>query len=338
MGVSSSAIYAAAAGGLLIAVASSIHLLFKGRVTGMSGIFNGLITFDNTVSWKSNILSGLVLTAGLAYHLYGFKEVSNNIYLFDDIQKFNLGMNSATLIIAGLLVGLGTKLANGCTSGHGVCGLPRLSLRSFVAVMTFMATAILVANVKPHFLASYQVPTNLQYDPALYVNIAMIISALIPVVSVVKNKKGRQGIMDTIISFIVGSIFSVGLLVSGMARRSKVLGFLTFNKDWDISLMFVMGAAVLFNLITFNYVIRIKKKPILTDKLNFPTIAKVDGKLIAGAVLFGLGWGLGGICPGPSMIVTPVYFPSMIKFMISMGIGQYVAMAIEKQIEKVKAE
>jgi len=100
-----------------------------------------------------------------------------------------------------------------------------------------------------------------------------------------------------------------------------------------VSLMFVMGGAVTFNLLTFYYIIKIKQKPVFADKLSIPANNKVDLKLVIGAALFGLGWGLGGICPGPAIIITPVYFITMIQFMVCMAAGQYLAIYIENKLE-----
>lgn len=95
-----------------------------------------------------------------------------------------------------------------------------------------------------------------------------------------------------------------------MARRTKILGFLTLDKNWDriqynylASLMFVMMGAVCFNLITFNLL----KKPILSEKYDVPTNRKIDFKLVLGASIFGIGWGIGGLCPGPAFALFPQF-------------------------------
>ena len=100
----------------------------------------------------------------------------------------------------------------------------------------------------------------------------------------------------------VGLIFGLGLAMSGMCRRSTILGFLTIYEDWDPSLMFVMGGAVCVNAITFPLIIYKQKEPIYAQKLCIPENKSIDLKLLAGASMFGLGWGLSGMCPGPAMI------------------------------------
>lgn len=157
-------------------------------------------------------------------------------------------------------------------------------------------------------------------------NIGILGSLSILFINFVTKKSGSGGISDIVVSFIVGVIFAIGLLFSGMTRRTKVLGFLTLNKDWDPSLMFVMGGAVLGNLITFSYTLKVKGKPILAEKFEISKNTSIDTKLVLGAFLFGCGWGLGGVCPGPAILVSPVYFPMvMLFFMPAMILGQYIS-------------
>lgn len=129
-------------GGLLIGLSATWLLLFHGRIAGISGILAGAIrpsTVPNERSWRALFLLGLVL-GGLAW-------------LLVSPEKFNLSLERSptALLGAGLLVGFGTRLGGGCTSGHGVCGLSRLSLRSLVATVTFMFTAAVTVFVVRQF-------------------------------------------------------------------------------------------------------------------------------------------------------------------------------------------
>ena len=128
-------------GGVLIGIASSALLLLNGRIAGISGILHGLITaarFDR--SWRIGFLLGLMVAGGIAMHLVtaGVPPRAN----------FPTGQ----LVLAGLLVGFGTRMGGGCTSGHGVCGLARLSVRSIAAVITFMLTAIGTVYLMRHVM------------------------------------------------------------------------------------------------------------------------------------------------------------------------------------------
>lgn len=145
-------------GGTLISLSTTFHLLTKGRVTGMSGIFYGILSLDkSTILWKSALIASMMITSIMFFFkskqekYYADKESKTPIFSylnsFDDTDKFK-DTNFLGYLIAGLLVGVGTKIGNGCTSGHGVCGLPRLSKRSFVAVGCFMATGVATATLR----------------------------------------------------------------------------------------------------------------------------------------------------------------------------------------------
>ena len=129
----------ALAGGVLIGLSATLLLWLDGRVAGVSGIFHGvLFPAPGDVSWRLAFLAGLVVAAGLYMALVPGAPVPRG-----DFPRVGL-------VVAGVLVGFGTRMGNGCTSGHGVCGLGRLSTRSLVAVVTFMATAIATTFVVRH--------------------------------------------------------------------------------------------------------------------------------------------------------------------------------------------
>lgn len=102
-------------------------------------------------------------------------------------------------------------------------------------------------------------------------------------------------------AFLTGLLFSLGLLISGMTMPSKVIAFLDVTGQWDPSLAFVMGGAVLVNALLFR-VAQKKEKPVLSSVYHLPTSKVIDKPLLVGAALFGIGWGLGGICPGPGLV------------------------------------
>ena len=121
-------------GGALIGASASVMLLLEGRVAGISGIVGGLFTPKaGDIGWRLAFMGGL-LTAGIGGTL-----------LAPDSVAVEIDRAPWMLILAGLLVGVGTRLGNGCTSGHGVCGLSRLSPRSLASVVTFMAVGAAVA-------------------------------------------------------------------------------------------------------------------------------------------------------------------------------------------------
>ena len=106
--------------------------------------------------------------------------------------------------------------------------------------------------------------------------------------------------MKIMISLFCGIIFGMGLALSGMTDRMKVLNFLDILGAWDISLIFVMGSALLVTIPGF-YLSRRKATPLFSDHFSEPSGSAIDLKLLLGAVCFGLGWGLYGLCPGPAI-------------------------------------
>lgn len=128
-------------GGVLIGVSSGIMLLFNGRTTGISGIFSGLLfKRGNEETWRSYFLAGLIFG--------GFVLQFLNPKLFENTT----GRGLLVLVTSGLLVGIGSKLGRGCTSGHGVCGIGRLSVTSLVATVVFVLSGMfLVSIVQPFY-------------------------------------------------------------------------------------------------------------------------------------------------------------------------------------------
>jgi uncharacterized membrane protein YedE/YeeE len=133
--------WASLAGGMLIGLAAAVFLFFNGRIAGISGILGGLLRPSRgDTSWRIVFLAGLLL-APLAYAL------------FATLPAVRIEAGYATLIIAGLLVGIGTRYGSGCTSGHGVCGLSRLSPRSLAATVAFMLAGFVTVFTVRHLFA-----------------------------------------------------------------------------------------------------------------------------------------------------------------------------------------
>jgi uncharacterized protein len=127
--------------------------------------------------------------------------------------------------------------------------------------------------------------------------------------------------MPTIIAgFVCGLIFGAGLLISGMTQPEKVLGFLDIFGAWDATLAFVMGGAVVIASIGFALARR-SAAPVFAAKFSWPERRDIDAPLIAGAVLFGIGWGLVGICPGPALVNLAGLSLPIVVFVVAMVLG-----------------
>jgi uncharacterized membrane protein YedE/YeeE len=130
----------AAIGGFLIGLATTLLMLTAGRVAGVSGIVDGLIGSAADKGWRAAFVAGLIL-APVAANLAGFT-----------LSAPQMPGSWALIIVAGVLVGFGSRLGGGCTSGHGVCGVARLSPRSIAATLIFMGTAMVVVAIVRHGL------------------------------------------------------------------------------------------------------------------------------------------------------------------------------------------
>jgi uncharacterized membrane protein YedE/YeeE len=131
----------ALAGGILLGIAASLYVLFNGRILGISGIVGGLLQAKKADRiWRLSFVLGL-LTAPLWAR-----------YVFDISAQTVIDANYLTLVIAGLLVGFGARYGSGCTSGHGICGLSRLSPRSLLATITFMSCGFLIVYLMRHLI------------------------------------------------------------------------------------------------------------------------------------------------------------------------------------------
>lgn len=123
---------------------------------------------------------------------------------------------------------------------------------------------------------------------------------------------------------LAGLLFAVGLAVGGMTDPNKVLAFLDVTGDWDPSLAFVMAGAVGVYAVAFRLVGR-RAAPLFRKAFALPTRRDIDGRLVGGAVLFGLGWGLSGYCPGPAVVGLTSLAPGALVFGAAMALGFGIA-------------
>ena len=134
--------------------------------------------------------------------------------------------------------------------------------------------------------------------------------------------------MKNILALISGSIFGLGLTISSMTNPDKVLGFLDLFNNWDPSLAFVMGGAIIITA-PMLFVLTKNKNLILSKEIHLPNNKEIDKKLIIGSIIFGAGWGLVGLCPGPAISSLALIEVPSIIFVIFMFIGFYCSKFIK---------
>lgn len=121
-------------------------------------------------------------------------------------------------------------------------------------------------------------------------------------------------------SFACGLLFAFGLVAGGMTQPSKVVGFLDVTGHFDPSLALVMGGALATHALLRRFVLA-RARPVLAPKFSLPSRSDIDGRLVAGAAIFGMGWGLGGFCPGPAVVALGGGAPSALVFVPAMLAG-----------------
>ena len=128
---------------------------------------------------------------------------------------------------------------------------------------------------------------------------------------------------ENLVALITGAIFGLGLCISQMTNPDKVLAFLDITGQWDPSLMLVMGGALAVSFITFRQILS-RPKPVVTEEFYLPEKKSLDRQLLAGAIIFGIGWGLIGYCPGPAITALGFLKLEPIVVVVSIIIGSFV--------------
>ena len=327
------------AGGVLIGAASTWLMYKENQIMGVSGISATALAPETQEKngrdargyWTWSFIAGMLST--------GTVLVLVQPEVFGTTTSPAAVLSPAGAAVAGLLTGFGTRMGSGCTSGHGICGLPRRSLRSLAAVLTFMTSGAVTTYVISH----YQDALSLLFSSSGCSEVAGGFSnannasqALRPLLYVLggtfvasrlvrsRNKvtalqehgsdlpgktRNEPSFSSHLTSFLVGAVFSIGLAVGGMTDPSRVSGFLHFTAEsgWDATLMGVMGGGVLVNLFTFEFM-RSSDHGAACPTFKFDGHSKnlnIDRNLLLGSTLFGCGWGLSGVCPGPALTSLP---------------------------------
>lgn len=133
-------------------------------------------------------------------------------------------------------------------------------------------------------------------------------------------------------ALLSGLVFGIGLLLSGMADPAKVQAFLDLAGAWDPSLALVMGGAILVGFFAFRFT-ALRGRPLLGEKLHLPTRKDIDRRLVLGSVLFGVGWGLAGYCPGPALASVGMGMGQAIVFVLAMLAGMLIFELLERRAQ-----
>lgn len=289
-------------GGLSIGLLAVAQLIISGRILGISGAVRGIVKapleVDRNQVFRYMFVAGLV-AGGVLIPFLGAAPSA-------------VALPAPRVAAAGLLVGIGTSLSNGCTSGHGICGIARLSIRSILSTAIFMlfgalAVSMLQGTQATGLPTGFIVPT---VDVALTKLAAGILATSVAftassIFAIKMAGKSSSAMLEHIANFGTGLLFALSLSVSGMLDSAKVIGFLSvLSGSWDASLAFVMGAALLVAFPGYQAVLGDKfgmRMPLACNAFSLPTSKEITSRLVIGSAVFGVGWGLAGVCPGPAL-------------------------------------
>lgn len=134
--------------------------------------------------------------------------------------------------------------------------------------------------------------------------------------------------MRLVITYLIGLVFGLGIMISGMANPAKVLNFFDFAGTWDPSLIFVMGGALVVTFIGYRVVLH-RPAPVSGTKFHLPTNRTIDAKLVGGSAVFGIGWGIAGFCPGGALPAIGTLNPAVLTFTAALVAGIFAAKALQ---------
>ena len=326
-------------GGLTLASALTINLMFTGKLIKPSEMFYTAFRRREEAdyrNWKFSVFLGLIIAT--SYY-----------YLFVDAQAFNppekfLGYLSIMGYgLAGVLIGFGSQLAGGCTSVF-FCGLPKWGKRFILEALLITLSATSIANVTkntklPSILTTPSFTTiaseiNLEVKNLAVFGGSICLAVYYIVFLAVKNR--THDLKGFFIHVLSGFLYGLGFILTGMIKPSKVLGLLSFDSLDDFELIISIAVVVGMNFLTFYWIYHVDnlfKYPILGGPFDLQEWYKISTKNILGCIIFGIGWGMCGICPGCAIMTCYLYLPHMALFLMSVFVGQEIAMKVEREIE-----
>ncbi|KAI4526748.1 hypothetical protein K525DRAFT_188390, partial [Schizophyllum commune Loenen D] len=310
-------------GGIGLVLPAHALLVLNGKVFGISGFMHRCLRGDKEA------------VAGVAGLMAGGAVVG----LIDRAGPSPITLPLSLVALSGGLVGLGTKLANGCTSGHMVCGLSRLSIRSLAATCTFFLTGVMTTRVL-HGAAGGVLSVDTDWSLSLH-GYSLLAAQLVPLAFIAaaylnsntltfvqdapsdEDKRTPRLTSRLLAAFTTAVDFALALRLSNLVDPQKVLSFLVLprvvrnivdaplraiglvsasaTRPFDPSLAFLAAGALPLGMALYRF-FRGPEVPRLGGQWSIPKGGKVDARLIVGAAIFGVGWGMVGICPGPALV------------------------------------
>jgi len=306
-------------------------MALTGRVLGISGACKGFLDKDFS-PWRFTFLGGMALGA-----------LGTSVMMPGAIVDVPKSFTFARGVLGAFLVGLGSALGNGCTSGHGISGNARLAKRSMVYTCVFMAAGVVMATATGTVsslgvtgAAKFIAPSADDVSFGLGLLGAATAGMAACGAANVALGEAHAETVGTVVDGVAGATFGAALVSSGMVRHAKVAAFLDMLAPTrDFSLMFVMGGALAVATPAVQLLLAKRDEPRLTKlrsgkDLQVPCNTQLDKQLIAGGVLFGAGWGVCGSCPGPMLVNLVANANAMSAIMVgAMMLGMAAAVPVK---------
>ena len=295
----SNSVLLAFVGGLLVGIVVLTRYLVVGKITGISGFLSRSIkptppfpNWSDRLTQNLSYVGGLVCAGGISH-----------AFLPECFEDWS-SLPTARLVIGGVLVGFGTVLGSGCTSGHGISSLSSFRLRGLVATCCFMLSAFVTAmsantgSYLPFFNNTLPVERS-----GAVVGVCIGACALLVVAARALHSapSSAQVAFKTLFDVVCGIVFGLAMAVTNMTKLSATISFLDL-RFWNPALAFVMGGGILICATGFAAANAKFAKPLLEKAFWVPDLTHPDARLVVGSLIFGVGWGLAGACPGPALV------------------------------------
>lgn len=309
------------AGGALLGLSTAYNAVLFSETTGASATLSKALRAD---------VPSLLFLGGLGLARFAIPNITSAVLPVDVLSS----MPVLRLAAAGAMVGVGTRVGGGCTSGHGIGGLARGSKRSLAAVATFLLSGVATATLTSSASFFPLLGTVLPAVRASWGRLglfAALPAALGTLTNILRNKNAPKEVVNlaegaTRVSN--GLLFGAGLTVSGMIAPGAITGFLDIRSSkWDVGLPAVLASAVSVAFLGFQVAKRQRSEGVAESDADLTKADGIDNRLILGAATFGAGWGLAGVCPGPGLEYLALHPKSkgVLCFLASMLVATLVA-------------
>ena len=300
-------------GGVLIGLASVLYVVFTGRIVGISGILTNVVTGKIDYGFRLAFIAGLLICGGL---ISLFPTPSSTAFNISTAQ-----VSADWFPVSGVLVGVGSSMQHGCTSGHGICGVSRLSPKSIVLLVLFLGAGMIFATL----IRPLHPTPGWTFEPPEFLRPFLLTGPF--GMGVWFLGRAVQQDLRSLVALVCSTMFAAGLFIGGMTNSANIVSFLCIADvendsytGWNPSLAFVMGGGILVAIAPFQYLNRKKidawpKAPLVLYDHEEESFGdwllprswrdfKDKGSASVGAMLFGMGWSLSGMCPGPAIVAA----------------------------------